>query len=155
MRAVLLNAPDGPGENMVVTEVARVEPGPGEVLVAVEYAGCNFADTMMRRGIYPHPKGYPLVAGLEVAGTVTAVGPDVARVKVGDRVAGFSEDGGGFAEFCAIPAGRLIVSRCDRLRRRGRVSPAGHRLAPAAHRQRTGKATCCSSMPSAAASAST
>lgn len=109
MRAVLLNAPDGPGENMVVTEVARVEPGPGEVLVAVEYAGCNFADTMMRRGIYPHPKGYPLVAGQEVAGTVTAVGPDVARVKVGDRVAGFSEDGGGFAEFCAIPAGRLIV----------------------------------------------
>jgi NADPH2:quinone reductase len=109
MRAVLLNAPGGAGENMIVAEAPDVEPRHGEVVVAVEYAGCNFADTMMRRGVYPHPKGYPLVAGLEVAGTVTAVGPGVAEVKIGDRVAGFSEDGGGFAEFCVLSVRRLFA----------------------------------------------
>lgn len=109
MRAVLLNPPGGAGENMVVTDVADPAPGPGDAIVAVEYAGCNFADTMMRRGIYPHPKGYPLVAGLELAGRVVAVGREVKQVKPGDRVAGFSEDAGAFAQLCAIPAERLTV----------------------------------------------
>jgi NADPH2:quinone reductase len=109
LRAVLLNPPGGAGENMVVTDVADPAPGPGDAIVAVEYAGCNFADTMMRRGIYPHPKGYPLVAGLELAGRVVAVGREVTEVKPGDRVAGFSEDAGAFAQFCAIPAERLTV----------------------------------------------
>lgn len=108
MRAVLLNAPGGAGENMVVTRMPAPSPGAGEALVKVAYAGCNFADTMMRRGTYPHPKGYPLVAGLEIAGTVAALGPDAGGVSVGDRVAAFSEDAGGFAEYCAIPAGRLV-----------------------------------------------
>jgi NADPH:quinone reductase len=108
MRAVLLNPPGGPGENMLVTDVPDAKAGPGEALIAVEYAGCNFADTMMRRGIYPHPKGYPLVAGLEVAGKVVAIGKGVTEVAVGDRVAAFSEDAGGFAELCAIPAERLV-----------------------------------------------
>jgi NADPH2:quinone reductase len=94
---------------MVVTDVADPAPGPCDAIVAVEYAGCNFADTMMRRGIYPHPKGYPLVAGLELAGRVVAVGKEVTAVKPGDRVAGFSEDAGAFAQFCAIPAERLTV----------------------------------------------
>jgi NADPH2:quinone reductase len=109
LRAVLLNPPGDAGENMVVTDVADPAPGPCDAIVAVEYAGCNFADTMMRRGIYPHPKGYPLVAGLELAGRVVAVGKEVAAVKPGDRVAGFSEDAGAFAQFCAIPAERLTV----------------------------------------------
>ena len=108
MRAVLLNPPGGAGENMIVTEVANARAGTGEALVAVEYAGCNFADTMMRRGVYPHPKGYPLVAGIEIAGTVAAVDEGVTEVAVGERVAGFPEDAGGFAEFCAIPAERLV-----------------------------------------------
>jgi len=109
LRAVLLNPPGGAGENMVVTDVADPAPGPGDAIVAVEYAGCNFADTMMRRGIYPHPKGYPLVAGLELAGRVVAIGGEVTAVKPGDRVAGFSEDAGAFAQYCAIPAERLTV----------------------------------------------
>jgi len=108
MRAVLLNPPGGPEENMLVTKIPDAKAGPGEALVAVEYAGCNFADTMMRRGVYPHPKGYPLVAGLEVAGKVVAVGSGVTEIAVGDRVAGFSEAAGGFAEFCAVPARRLV-----------------------------------------------
>jgi NADPH2:quinone reductase len=108
MRAVLLNPPDGTGESMIVTEVPDARAGPGEALIAVEYAGCNFADTMMRRGIYPHPKGYPLVAGIEVAGKVVSVGEGVTEVAEGDRVAAFSEDAGGFAELCAVPAERLV-----------------------------------------------
>jgi NADPH:quinone reductase len=107
MRAIVLNEPGGPGENMVVMDVPRPVPGPGEVLVAVAFGGCNFADTMMRRGIYPHPKGYPLIAGIEMSGTVAAVGTGVSGLKSGDRVAGFCEDAGGFAEFCLVPAHRL------------------------------------------------
>lgn len=109
MRAVVLNPPEGSEENMVVTDVADPQAGEGEVVVAVSFAGCNFADTMMRRGTYPHPKGYPLVAGLEIAGTVVAIGPKVTGVAIGDRVAAFSEDGGGFAERCVVPAERLVI----------------------------------------------
>jgi len=62
----------------------------------------------MRSGIYPHPKGYPLVAGLELSGTVVAVGPSVNNISIGDRVAGFSEDAGAFAEYCTVPSQRVI-----------------------------------------------
>ena len=73
-------------------------PGPGEVLVDVAYAGCNWADTQVRTGIYPHPMTYPLVLGFEVSGTVATLGPGVSGVKVGDRVATFPEKGGAYAE---------------------------------------------------------
>ncbi|WP_336801025.1 quinone oxidoreductase family protein [Kaistia sp. MMO-174] len=108
MRAMLLSAANGAPESLAVVEVAKPEPGPGEVLVEVAYGGCNFADTMIWRGTYPHPKGFPMVAGLEIAGRVVAVGAEVADVRVGDRVAAFLEDGGGFAEFCVVPAERII-----------------------------------------------
>lgn len=104
MRAIVLNPPAEGVENMVVTTRPEPKPGSGEVLMKVAFGGCNFADTMMRRATYPHPKGYPLVAGLEVAGTVVAVGPGVGDFKVGDRVVAFSEDAGGFADYCAVPA---------------------------------------------------
>lgn len=109
MRAIILNTPDGVTENMVFADVPEPTAGPGEVLVKVAFAGCNFADTMIRRGTYPHPKGFPLVAGFEIAGTVSALGPGVTDLKVGDRVSAFSEDAGGFAELCAVPAERCIV----------------------------------------------
>jgi NADPH2:quinone reductase len=82
--------------------------GPNQVVVKVAYAGLNYADLMMRAGVYPHPKGYPLVAGLELAGTVTAIGPEVTHIAIGDRVAAFSEDAGAFAEYCAVPTERII-----------------------------------------------
>ena len=107
MRAVLLNPPGGAGENMIISDMPKPLAGPGEALVAVAYGGCNFADTMMRRGVYPHPKGYPLVAGLEIAGHVVGLGSGVGSLAVGDRVAGFCEDAGGFAEYCAVQAERL------------------------------------------------
>jgi NADPH2:quinone reductase len=108
MRAILLNPPGSSDENMVLTEVPEVEAGPGEMVVAVAFGGLNFADTMMRHGTYPHPKGYPLVAGVEVAGTVIAIGSGVADFVVGDRVAAFSEEAGGFAERCVVRAERTL-----------------------------------------------
>jgi NADPH2:quinone reductase len=108
MRAVVLKQPDGRQESVVVEELPDPEPSKGEVVVSVAYGGCNYADTMMRTGIYPHPKGYPLAAGIEMSGTVYAVGPDVTRVKPGDRVAAFCEDAGAFAELCLVEEKRLI-----------------------------------------------
>jgi NADPH2:quinone reductase len=108
MRAILLEAPSGRAGDIVVADVPEPVAGAGEVVVAVAYGGCNFADTMMHTGTYPHPKGYPLVAGLELAGRIVAVGPGVSGHAVGDRVAAFSEGAGGFAERCAVPAERLV-----------------------------------------------
>jgi NADPH2:quinone reductase len=64
---------------------------------------------MMQKGIYPHPKGYPLVAGLELAGTVTSIGDQVKGLEIGNRVAGFSENAGAFAEYCVVPQERIII----------------------------------------------
>lgn len=108
MRAVVLRKPDGKPESLAVDELPDPEPGAGEAVVSVAYGGCNFADTMMRTGIYPHPKGYPLAAGIEMSGSVRSVGPGVKNVKPGDRVAAFCEDAGAFAELCLVPAERLV-----------------------------------------------
>ena len=54
------------------------------MLIDVAYGGCDFADTMIAKGSYPHPKGYPIVAGLEISGRIAALGPDVRGVAVGD-----------------------------------------------------------------------
>ncbi|HEX2886681.1 quinone oxidoreductase family protein [Vineibacter terrae] len=108
MRAIVLKSPNGRAEDLVVADVPEPSAGPGEVVVAVAFGGCNFADTMMHSGTYPHPKGYPIVAGLELSGHVAAVGPGVTGFKIGDRVAAFSEGAGGFAERCVVPAERLI-----------------------------------------------
>lgn len=108
MRAVIFDAPDGRPDSTVIRDVADPVAGPGQALVRISHAGLNYADLMMRQGIYPHPKGYPLIAGLELAGTVVDVGPGVTAVAPGDRVAAFSEDAGAFAELCAVPIERII-----------------------------------------------
>ena len=112
MKAVVIHATGGP-EQLVVADLPDPVPGPGEVLIDVAYAGCNWADTQVRMGIYPHPMVYPLVMGFEVSGTVAALGPDVASVKVGDPVATFPEKGGGYAEKCLAPAAGLIKLPAD------------------------------------------
>lgn len=107
MKAIVFEEP-GRIEADMIREVPVPEPGPGEVLIRVACAGLNFADLMMRIGTYPHPKGYPLVAGLEMAGEIVATGPGVSAFAPGDRVAAFSEEAGAFAEFCTAPEERLI-----------------------------------------------
>jgi NADPH:quinone reductase len=107
MRAVVIHAP-GPPDQLVMAEMPAPSPGAGEVLIDVAFAGCNWADTQIRTGIYPHPFTYPLVLGFEISGTVSKIGPDVSGVKVGDRVATFVEKGGGYAEKAVAPANILM-----------------------------------------------
>ncbi|MBI5309752.1 MAG: zinc-binding dehydrogenase [Actinobacteria bacterium] len=90
-----------------VREWPDPSPGPGEVLVKVEAAGLNFADTMARKGIYPDAPPYPAVMGYEVAGTVAALGEGVDRFAVGDRVLGATHFGGQ-AELAVTAAGNLV-----------------------------------------------
>src|SRR5215467_12042265 len=107
VKAVVMHATGGP-EQLTVTDVPDPVAGPGEVLLDVAYAGCNWADTQVRLGIYPHAMTYPMILGFEVSGTVAVLGPGVSGVQVGERVAAFPEKGGAYAEKCVAPAAGLI-----------------------------------------------
>jgi putative PIG3 family NAD(P)H quinone oxidoreductase len=82
-------------------------PGPGEVLIRVVAAGVNRPDVMQRRGVYPPPPGASDIPGLEVAGTVAEVGPDVSQWREGDRVCALVA-GGGYASLCVAPAPQCL-----------------------------------------------
>ena len=82
-------------------------PAPDEVLIAVAAAGVNHADLLQRRGRYPAPPGASDVPGLEVAGTVAAVGASVENVRPGDAVCALLA-GGGYATHCAVPAAQVL-----------------------------------------------
>ena len=107
MKAVVIHDKGGP-DQLVLADMPDPVPGPGEVVIDVAFAGCNWAGTQVRQGIYPHPMVYPLVMGFEVSGTVSKLGPGVTNVKIGDRVATFPEKGGGYAEKCVAGAAGLI-----------------------------------------------
>ncbi len=77
-------------------------PGKGEVLIEVEAAGINRPDVLQRQGLYPPPKGASDLLGLEVAGSVAALGEGVTRFKLGDKVCALV-NGGGYAEFAVAP----------------------------------------------------
>ena len=105
MRAVIVEQTGGP-EVLTIVERETPEPGPGEVRVDLAAGGVNFIDIYQRSGAYPLP--LPFVAGSEGAGTVSALGPDVEGVSVGDRVAWAMVPGTGYAEQVVVPAGRLV-----------------------------------------------
>ena len=86
-----------------ITDFPVPEPGDGEVLIKVIAAGVNRPDVMQRLGLYPPPPGAPDIPGLEVAGTVAALGPDASGVQEGDAVCALVI-GGGYAEYCVAPA---------------------------------------------------
>jgi len=96
MRAVLCKA-YGPPESLVVDEVSSPEPGRGEVRVSVHAAGLNFPDTLMIAGTYQFKPPFPFSPGMECAGVIDAVGPDVSTVQPGDRVMAMTGTGA-FAE---------------------------------------------------------
>lgn len=102
MRAVEITKPGGP-EVLAITDRPIPSPGAGEVLIEVHAAGINRPDVFQRMGRYDPPPGAPDIPGLEVAGIVTALGPDVTGLMVGDRVCALVA-GGGYAEFCTAPA---------------------------------------------------
>ncbi len=78
-------------------------PKPDEVLIRVHAAGVNRPDIAQRQGSYPPPLGASPILGLEVAGEVIALGNEVTRWSVGDRVCALT-NGGGYAEYCVAPA---------------------------------------------------
>jgi len=101
VKAVEISQPGGP-EVLRLTERPAPIPGAGEVLVRVEAAGVNRPDILQRLGHYPPPAGVSDLPGLEVAGTVAAVGPNVSRWREGDSVCALVA-GGGYAEYCVVP----------------------------------------------------
>ena len=95
----------GPGGPEVLTPATRPVPAPaaGEVLVKVAAAGVNRPDVLQRKGGYPPPPGASDIPGLELAGTVVALGDGAEGVAVGDRVCALVS-GGGYAEYCPVAA---------------------------------------------------
>lgn len=79
------------------------KPGAGEVLIKVEAAGINRPDVAQRQGNYPPPPGASDIPGLEIAGSVVALGLGVHEFKLGDKVCALVT-GHGYAEYCAAPA---------------------------------------------------
>lgn len=111
MTEVTIAQPGGP-EVLQPRRVPVPAPRPGEVLVKVAAAGVNRPDVLQRRGLYPMPPGVNPTPGLEVAGTVAALGEGVAGAveggfDVGQGVCGLT-DGGGYAEYCVVPASQLL-----------------------------------------------
>jgi len=105
MKAIRIHAPGGP-DAMRLDEVPQPAPKSGEALVKVDAAGLNYIDVYFRSGQYKAE--YPLTLGLEAGGTVTALGPNVTDVTVGDKVA-YTGVPGAYAEYAVVPAARLVV----------------------------------------------
>lgn len=108
MYAVTIAEPGGP-EVLRWEEVPDPDPpGPGEVLIDVHASGVNRPDLLQRAGRYPPPAGAPPYPGLECAGVVAALGPDVVTgLAPGDQVCALLA-GGGYAERVAAPAGQVL-----------------------------------------------
>ena len=115
MTGVRIDGKGGP-DVLQPSELPTPAPGPGQILVKVAAAGVNRPDIAQRVGAYPPPPGHSPLPGLEIAGTVVALGPDAARWKLGDAVACLV-NGGGYAQFCVadsavalpVPAGLTMV----------------------------------------------
>lgn len=96
------------GYKLAAVERPIPQPGPREILVKTAAAGVNRADLLQARGKYPPPPGAPATLGLEVSGTVVAVGNEVSRFRIGDPVCALLA-GGGYAQYalasqdCALP----------------------------------------------------
>ncbi|HEX7775950.1 MAG TPA: NADPH:quinone oxidoreductase family protein [Parvibaculum sp.] len=107
MKAVRFHKTGGP-EVLVYEDVPDPTPRDWEVMIRVEAAGVNFSDTMRRGGLdYPEPSPPPFILGIEVAGTVVAIGKAVTSVAVGAQV--FVAPGaGGYAQYICVPAARVI-----------------------------------------------
>jgi putative PIG3 family NAD(P)H quinone oxidoreductase len=106
MKAILLDGFGGP-EVMRVGEAERPSPAEGQVLIRVEATSVNRPDIVQRQGNYPAPKGDSEILGLEVAGTVEALGPGVSDRRAGERVMALV-GGGGYAELALAHAGHVM-----------------------------------------------
>ena len=106
MICIEISQPGGP-EVLTLVERPDPEPGTGDVLIRVAAAGVNRPDVLQRRGAYPPPPGASDIPGLELAGTVAAVGAGVDGWRVGDAVCALAS-GGGYATRCVVPAPQCL-----------------------------------------------
>ncbi|MFL4478012.1 NAD(P)H-quinone oxidoreductase [Paeniglutamicibacter sp. ORCA_105] len=106
MQAIEYRGAGGP-EVLAETERPMPVPGPGEVLIKVAAFGLNRADVQQRRGVYPPPPGASDIPGLEVSGTIEALGEGVVSAAIGQRVCALLA-GGGYAQYVTVPAGLVI-----------------------------------------------
>lgn len=106
MTAIAIREPGGP-EVLVPETRPLPQPGPDEVLIRVAAAGVNRPDVLQRMGFYPPPPGASDLPGLEVAGTVAAIGPGGDPELLGQAVCALVA-GGGYAEYCIAPAGSCL-----------------------------------------------
>lgn len=112
MRAVVLDE-HGDTDVLRIREVPDPVPGPEEVLVDVAATALNRADLLQRMGLYPGPKMDHEIPGLELSGTVAAIGARVGQWSVGDRVMGIV-GGGAYAENIAVHE-RQVMAVPDRV----------------------------------------
>ena len=106
MRAVVADGAGGP-EVLTLADAADLEPGPGEVTIAVAATAVNRADLLQRQGFYAPPPGASDVLGLECSGEIAAVGEGVTGWQVGDAVCALLA-GGGYASQVVCPAGQVM-----------------------------------------------
>jgi len=106
MTVVKILESGGP-EVLVSAERPLPEPAPEQVLIKVSAAGVNRPDALQRAGSYPPPPGATDLLGLEVSGTVAAVGANVTDLSIGDSVCALTP-GGGYAEYCVTHAAHCL-----------------------------------------------
>ncbi|WP_183511935.1 NAD(P)H-quinone oxidoreductase [Paeniglutamicibacter cryotolerans] len=106
MRVVEYSAAGGP-EVLALAERERPVAGNGEVLIKVAAFGLNRADVQQRRGVYPPPPGASDIPGLEVSGTIAALGSEATGFSIGDEVCALLT-GGGYAEYVAAPEAQVL-----------------------------------------------
>jgi putative PIG3 family NAD(P)H quinone oxidoreductase len=106
MRHIGMTAPGGP-EVLTLATGPVPSPAAGEVLIRVAAAGVNRPDILQRTGNYPPPPGASPILGLEVSGTIAALGPGVTEWHQGDQVCALVA-GGGYAEYCVVPAPQCL-----------------------------------------------
>lgn len=126
-RRVLIRRP-GTYERLELEEDETPVPGPGEVLVATEAIGVNYADCIVRMGLYSSAKkyvGWPITPGFEFAGRVSAVGAGVDRWKAGDAVVGVTRFGG-YSSHVAVPSHQVFRLPQGWSMRRGAAFPTVH-----------------------------
>ncbi|MFJ2539664.1 NAD(P)H-quinone oxidoreductase [Pseudomonas sp. NPDC087614] len=106
MTRIEITEPGGP-DVLQAKHVPLPVAAEGEVLIRVHAAGINRPDALQRAGKYPMKPGMNPIPGLEVAGEVVALGAGVSQFELGDSVCALT-NGGGYAEYCAVPAGQTL-----------------------------------------------
>lgn len=106
MRAIEIKNP-GPAGTLAPIDLPLPAPASREVVIKAAYAGLNRADILQRKGQYPLPDGAHKIPGLEVAGIISEIGPDVKEWKIGDKVCALLNEGG-YAEYARAPCTQLL-----------------------------------------------